>query len=135
MDNVTLEITRDQMLTLASLRVDLWQSSADLSFAKTDFEKVSERLKNRTKYDPMQRLTTDEMAELLSDYSLLLMDCDYLVNRNYKAVADAVAINNDASAELEAVFHGIKSVNLSKGKSPLRVDPRKDLELGPLNRF
>ncbi|USZ60691.1 hypothetical protein NHN12_14900 [Lactiplantibacillus plantarum] len=105
MDNVTLEITRKQMLMMASLWGDLWQSSSDLSFAKTDFKKVSERLKNRTKYDPMKRLTMDEMADLLSDYSLLLMDCDYLVNRNYKAVADAVATNKQASDAIEAIFN------------------------------
>ncbi|HAT55273.1 MAG TPA: hypothetical protein DCW31_08580 [Lactobacillus sp.] len=105
MDNVTLEITRDQMLTLASLRVDVWQSSSDLSFAKTDFERVSEQLKNRVNYDPMKQLTMDEMADFLSDYSLLLMDCDYLVNRNYKPVADAVTTNKQASDAIEAIFN------------------------------
>ncbi|MCG0739930.1 hypothetical protein [Lactiplantibacillus plantarum] len=105
MDKVALVMTNDEMLALAGSQMKLWQSGLDLSFAKTDFKKVSERLKNRTKYDPMKRLTMDEMADLLSDYSLLLMDCDYLVNRNYKAVADAVATNKQASDAIEAIFN------------------------------
>ncbi|MGN5468027.1 hypothetical protein ACMAZN_14530 [Lactiplantibacillus plantarum] len=113
MDKVVLVMTNDEMLALAGSQMKLWQSGLDLSFTKTDFERVSDQLKNRTKYDPMKQLTRDEMADLLSDYSLLLMDCDYLVSHQYKAVADAVAINNDASAELEEVFHGIQSVDKS----------------------
>lgn len=111
MDKVALVMTNDEMLALAGSQMKLWQSGLNLSFTKADFEKVSERLKNRVKYDPMQRLTTDELADLVHDYSLLLMDCDYLVNHHYKAVADAVAINNDVSTELEAVFHGIQSAD------------------------
>ncbi|MCG0593399.1 hypothetical protein IMAU20120_02069 [Lactiplantibacillus plantarum] len=105
MDKVALVMTNDEMLALAGSQMKLWQSGLDLSLTKTDFEKVSDQLKNRTKYDPMQRLTTDEMAGLLSDYSLLLMDCDYLVNRNYKAVADAVATNKQSSDAIEAIFN------------------------------
>ena len=111
MDKVALVMTNDEMLALAGSQMKLWQSGLDLSFTKADFEKVSDQLKNRTKYDPMQRLTTDELADLVHDYSLLLTDCDYLVNHHYKVGADAVTINNDASAELEAVFHGIQSVD------------------------
>ncbi|MDG2543646.1 hypothetical protein ACM640_11225 [Lactiplantibacillus plantarum] len=53
----------------------------------------------------MQRLTTDELADLVHDYSLLLMDCDYLVNHQYKAVADAVATNKQSSDAIEAIFN------------------------------
>lgn len=111
MDNVMLEITRHQMLKLAGSQVKLWQSSLDLGFTQTDFEKVSERLNNRVKYDPMAKLTTDELTDLVHDYSLLLMDCDYLVNRNYKVVTDIVATTKQASAEIETAFHGIQSVD------------------------
>lgn len=109
--NVALVISRHEMLKLAKLQIELQQSSLGLSFAKSDFEEVSRLLRERTKYDPLKQLTMGEMVSLLNDYSLLLMDCDYLVNSNFKTVVDAVTVNKQASNGIEKALTGVQSAD------------------------